>query len=147
MADGSQRLTILVKSCAKMDGTSTPPFPSSASADSTADSTAASSLSNQAAQHIASQLVAPSSILKFDRLRSNLRDEPRQLPIHFSTSSLATDRIPNGMDKRHPSSFQQLEKVSCLSILLMLPSADTLHSSVRVHMLRYVFIYIIHSRD
>ncbi|MCJ1271156.1 negative regulator of the PHO system [Lobaria immixta] len=88
-----------------MNGPSFVPFSPST------DSTASSSLSKQAAQHIASQLVAPSSILNLDRLHSNPKGEARQLPVHFSTSSLATDRIPNGMDKRHPSSFQQLEKL------------------------------------
>ncbi|MCJ1462128.1 negative regulator of the PHO system [Pseudocyphellaria aurata] len=91
-----------------MDRTSFLPF--APSANSIANATASSSLSKQAAQHIASQLVAPSSVLNLDRLHSHLRSD-RQLPIHYSTSSLATDRLPIGMDKRHPSSFQQLEKL------------------------------------
>lgn len=72
-------------------------------------------LTNQAAQQIASQLVAPKNILHFDPPSSA---SAAQLPFHPSSSIVPASAqrryISNGMDKRHPSSFQQLEKVFLL---------------------------------
>ena len=72
-------------------------------------------LANQAAQQIASQLVAPKSILHCGPPSSA---SAAQLPFHPSTSIVPASAqrryISNGMDKRHPSSFQQLEKVFLL---------------------------------
>lgn len=74
-------------------------------------------LTNQAAQQIASQLVAPKNILHIDP-PSNA--SAAQLPFHPSSSIVPASPqrryISNGMDKRHPSSFQQLEKVFILPI-------------------------------
>lgn len=71
-------------------------------------------LTNQAAQQIASQLVAPKNILHIDP------PSAAQLPFHPSSSIVPASAqrryISNGMDKRHPSSFQQLEKVFILPI-------------------------------
>lgn len=71
-------------------------------------------LSKEQLDHIASELVAPSNFLNLDRSYSNLVPEVSQVPVHFSTGSLGDETYPSGMDKRHPSSFQQLEKVSSL---------------------------------
>lgn len=69
-------------------------------------------LTNQAAQQIASQLVAPKNILHSD---PPSRVSAAQPPFHPSSSIVPPPAqrryISNGMDKRHPSSFQQLEKV------------------------------------
>ncbi len=74
-------------------------------------------LTNQAAQQIASQLVAPKNILHIDPQSSA---SAAQLPFHPSSrivpASAQRRYISNGMDKRHPSSFQQLEKVFILPI-------------------------------
>lgn len=72
-------------------------------------------LKNQEAQQIASQLVAPKNILHFDPPSNT---SAAQIPFTPSSSiapaSAQRRYISNGMDKRHPSSFQQLEKVFIL---------------------------------
>lgn len=79
-------------------------------------SRSSSLLTNQAAQLIASQLVAPKNILHFDPPNGA---SAAQLPFHPSSSIVPASAqrryISNGMDKRHPSSFQQLEKVFLLT--------------------------------
>ena len=59
-------------------------------------------------RQVTDQLVAPSDVLNYER--PVRRQKPVQLPAS------------QGMDKRHPSSFQQLEKV-CHSTLGLKPTA------------------------
>lgn len=71
-------------------------------------------------RQVIDQLVAPSDALNYER------PVKRQKPVQLPTSQ--------GMDKRHPSSFQQLEKVCHTTLELKRPRADGFHSWVRGHM-------------
>lgn len=59
---------------------------------------------NTLKRQITDQLVAPSNVLNYERPVK--RQKPEQLPAS------------QGMDKRHPSSFQQLEKVCHVTLEL-----------------------------
>ena len=72
---------------------------------------------------ITDQLVAPSDILEYDRPTKRTQANP--------------DLSSQGMDKRHPSSFQQLEKVRLCPSRPRRPATNTCYSWAREHMQQY----------
>ena len=82
----------------------------------------------QSINDIADSLISPSDVLQLERLAF---EQPK--------ASAASYRAPRAMDKRHPSSFQQLEKVQYTLeySLTQATEANINHSSERGRMPQY----------
>lgn len=93
--------------------------------------------STQPASQTGHRIVAPRQIFRPKRLHP---------AVPNFTSVPITPRLPelisNGMDKRSPSSFQQLEKVFLSQLLHHKSKADKLHSLARALMQRYSWGYL-----
>lgn len=82
-------------------------------------------------------VAAPRKILQPKGFKQRVPSVPTYNFVNTFGTFTAPQLISSGMDKRSPSSFQQLEKVFLSPLIYRLRLANRFHSSARVPMPRY----------